>query len=249
MIDCQRIYAAFEAYLLRSGHPFRPQAALIDMDGVLYDSMPRHADAWMSMTSEIGMTCSREEFFLYEGMTGRATIKHLFRKYLEREATDAECETLYRRKTELFAANPHRPLMPGADMMLKALGAFNLKRILVTGSGQHTLLDALSKDYPGVFSTELMVTAADVRRGKPDPEPYQTGQQKGNIAPWESLAIENAPLGVESAFRAGCFTAAVATGPIPKESLREAGADLVFSTMQEFAMTLPMLLRTAQLQS
>ena len=72
--------------------------ALIDMDGVLYDSMPYHALAWQRMMSEQGIATDRDEFFLYEGMTGKATVDLIFRRELGRGATDEEAERLYRRK-------------------------------------------------------------------------------------------------------------------------------------------------------
>ena len=55
-----------------------PKAALIDMDGTLYDSMPNHTAAWYRMMSEQGIECQRDEFYLYEGATGAATINKLF---------------------------------------------------------------------------------------------------------------------------------------------------------------------------
>ena len=45
-------------------------AALIDMDGVLYDSMKWHTLAWKKMMESVGVECDRDEFYLYEGMTG-----------------------------------------------------------------------------------------------------------------------------------------------------------------------------------
>jgi len=39
-----------------------PKLAMIDMDGVLYDSMKYHTLAWKRMTDEIGLDCTREEF-------------------------------------------------------------------------------------------------------------------------------------------------------------------------------------------
>ena len=203
----------------------------------------------LQMTNEIGLHCNRNEFFLYEGMTGRATIQLLMRKYLGRDSTAEECERLYASKTALFAANAGRPLLPGATEMLKALGAFGLNRILVTGSGQASLIHSQTPDYPGVFGREAMVTAADVRHGKPDPEPYLMGLTKAGCEAWQAIVVENAPLGVEAGFRAGCFVCAVATGPIPQEALREAGADLVFASMPEFAAALPILIKTASLQA
>lgn len=93
------------------------------------------------------------------------------------------------------------------------------------------------------------MTAADVRHGKPDPEPYLMGLTKAGCEAWQAIVVENAPLGVEAGFRAGCFVCAVATGPIPQEALREAGADLVFASMPEFAAALPILIKTASLQA
>ena len=56
------------------------KAALIDMDGVLYDSMRNHTTAWYRMATEMGIGCCRDEFYLYEGMTGAATIDILFNR-------------------------------------------------------------------------------------------------------------------------------------------------------------------------
>ena len=46
-----------------------------------------------------------------------------------------------------------------------------LTMMLVTGSCQRSLLDRLEYNYPGIFKPELMVTAYDVKHGKPHPEP------------------------------------------------------------------------------
>lgn len=243
------IQQALDRYASGCGRRLDPHAALIDMDGVLYDSMPRHAEAWMRMTGEIGMECDPDEFFLYEGMTGKATIELLMRKYFHREATAGECARLYARKTELFSANPSRPVMAGAQNVLKALWAFGLARVLVTGSGQKTLIDALSQDFPGVFTPGMIVSAADVAHGKPSPEPYERGLAKAACEPWQALVVENAPLGVRSGHDAGCFVCAVATGPVPRGELFRAGADLVFGSMTELAGSLPVLLRTAETQA
>ena len=64
-----------------------PVAALIDMDGTLYDSMGHHADAWMKMVSGLGINMPRDEFFRYEGRTGASTINIIFNKAYGRDAT------------------------------------------------------------------------------------------------------------------------------------------------------------------
>lgn len=220
-----------EHFRLRTGNEAVPKAALLDMDGTLYDSMPRHAAAWIAMLDEIGIKSTEREILMDEGRTGRDTIRDLYRKYLHREATDDDCSRLYARKSELFAGMPPVELMPGAQKLVQNLLAHGLTTVLVTGSGQNTLLNRLEQDYPGAFPPERRVTAYDVKQGKPHPEPFLRGMQLAGVEPWQAIAFDNAPLGVESASRAGALTVGVVTGDIPVEALVEAGADIVYTSM------------------
>ena len=106
--------------------------------------------------------------------------------------------------------------------------------MVVTGSGQTSLLDRLNKNFPGIFQRELMVTAFDVKYGKPNPEPYLMALKKGGLQPNEAIVVENARLGVQAGVAAGIFTIAVNTGPLPDEALLGQGANLLFHSMQEF---------------
>jgi len=115
--------------------------------------------------------------------------------------------------------------------------------VLVTGSGQPSLLDRLDLDFPGIFTPATMVTAFDVVNGKPDPEPFLMGLKKGgHLKPNQAIVIENAPLGIEAAVAAGIFTIAVNTGPLPDKILKDAGASLVFDSMITLRAELPGLL-------
>lgn len=211
------------------------RAALIDMDGVLYDSMPGHTLAWKKMMEQIGVECTRDEFYLYEGMTGIATINLLFQRTFGHGCDEEKARSLYEIKSRYFRQWGPADLMPGADRMLAVLKAGGLKRVLVTGSAQKNLLDSIENDYPGIFENDMRVTANDVTKGKPDPEPYLKGAALAGIRPEKALVIENAPLGVRAGKAAGCFTIAVTTGPIPREAFEKENADLIFDSMQDFA--------------
>lgn len=217
--------------------------ALIDMDGVLYDSMPYHTLAWQQMMTEIGISTSREEFYLYEGMTGKATIDLIFQRELSRHASDEEASRLYRRKADLFVEMGRKERMHDADRMIRTLMEAGVGRVLVTGSAQNSLISRLNEDYPGAFSEDMRVTALDVKHGKPDPEPYLRGLDKAGVTADEAFVIENAPLGVRAGKNAGIFTIAVTTGPIPREAFEQEGADLIFPSMSAFADALPDLLK------
>ncbi|MDE6371554.1 MAG: HAD-IA family hydrolase [Duncaniella sp.] len=221
-----------------------PRAALIDMDGTLYDSMKNHTAAWYRLISEAGIPCTRDEFYLYEGRTGAATINLLVNRAWGRDATEQEKADMYHRKTLYFNELPPVEPMPGAADMLATLAGAGIQRVLVTGSGQNSLLSRLDIDFPGIFTPEMRVTSRDVTHGKPHPEPFIRAMQLAHVSPSQAIVIENAPLGVEAGDRAGAFTIGVTTGPIPVEEMERAGAAIVFLSMEEFAAALPTLLLT-----
>ncbi|MDE6478785.1 MAG: HAD-IA family hydrolase [Muribaculaceae bacterium] len=218
------------------------KAALIDMDGVLYDSMKYHTLAWKQMMEENGIECSRDEFYLYEGMTGAATIDLIWQREFGHPCDPDKRTALYDYKTKIFKRIGGNEPMPGADRMLRTLCDRGIKCVLVTGSGQASLIDNIRKDYPGVFDDGMMVTAHDVTKGKPDPEPYLRGLEKAGVDPDEAIVIENAPLGVRAGVAAGIRTMAVCTGPIPKKNFQDERAWGIFPSMDEFADMLPLAL-------
>ena len=210
------------------------KAVLFDMDGVLFNSMPYHSEAWHQVMKTHGLDLSREEAYMHEGRTGASTINIVFQRELGKEATQEEIESIYHEKSILFNSYPEAERMPGAWKVLQKIKSDGLIPMVVTGSGQHSLLDRLSHNFPGMFRRELMVTAFDVKYGKPHPEPYLMALQKGGLAPNEAIVVENAPMGVQAGAAAGIFTVAVNTGPIDGQVLLDAGANVLFPSMQDF---------------
>ena len=122
-----------------------------------------------------------------------------------------------------------------AQQVLEAVKQAALTIVVVTGSGQQSLLDRLNTNYPGFFTPELIVSSKDVKHGKPHPEPYLMALQRTGLHPWEAMVVENAPLGVRSASAAEIFTIAVNTGPLPESALLQEGADMLFPSMTALA--------------
>lgn len=219
---------ALQTYLSKAPFDrFDLNAVLFDMDGVLFDSMPRHAYAWCTTLHELGLAFTEEECYLHEGRTGSGTINIVFQRTYGRDATEEEVQRIYARKTALFESQSEAPIMPGALELLNQVKAAGLQRVLVTGSGQEALLTRLNRHFPGQFEVNKMVTAYDVKRGKPDPEPFLMGMKKAGAAPHQAIVVENAPLGIQAAKAAGLFTIAVNTGLLKDSHLWDAGADLV----------------------
>lgn len=210
------------------------KAVLFDMDGVLFNSMPNHAESWHRVMKRFGLGLSPEEAYMHEGRTGAATINIVSRRERGYDATVEEIKMIYQAKTEEFNKCPMAERMPGALEVLTKIKAAGLTPMVVTGSGQTSLLDRLNHNFPNIFQADLMVTAFDVKYGKPNPEPYLMALKKGGFKPNEALVIENAPLGVQAGVAAGIFTIAVNTGPLPNRVLLDEGADLLFHSMPDF---------------
>lgn len=219
------------------------KTALIDMDGVLYDSMKYHTIAWERLATELGIESTREEFYIYEGMTGAAIINLLFNRAFGKSVDADEAARLYSIKAKYFLEVGKVEAMPDADRMLNTLRDNGIGRVLVTGSAQASILERLEVDYSGIFDADKRVTTLDVTNGKPHPEPYLRGMEKAGCKAEECIVIENAPLGIQAGKAAGCFVIGITTGPIPKEKMIESGADLVFDSMTDFADALPELIQ------
>lgn len=229
------IQESIARYLQGSGHScVNLKAVLFDMDGVLFNSMPYHADAWHTVMERHGLHLSREEAFLHEGRTGAATVNIVYQRQFGRDATPEMIEEIYAEKSREFNKHPEPDRMDGAWELMQQVKACRLIPVLVTGSGQKSLLERLKHHYPDTFDRNHMVTAFDVKYGKPHPEPYLMGLQKACAAPYEAIVVENAPIGIQAGVAAGIFTIAVNTGPLDSQVLLDAGAHLLFPSMRAF---------------
>ncbi len=221
------------------------RAFLFDMDGVLYDSMPLHARAWIYAFKQVGIVYDDYNVYLHEGMTGDATIEEMYIKQLHSKPSKEECQRVYKMKAGYFEEIGPAREMPFVDLVLSYLKEQGLERFIVTGSGQQSLFMKLDNSFPGMFVRERMVTAFDVKKGKPDPEPYLMALQKGNLQPNQAIVVENAPMGVRAGVAAGVFTIAVNTGILKDEDLLQENPDMLYPSMQALYQDLPELISFA----
>ena len=144
----------------------------------------------------------------------------MFNREFGHGVTEEEVHRIYQLKTDYFNRMPKAKPMPGAAGFLDNIRRKGLIPVLVTGSGQTSLIDKLNHSYPGAFMPKYMVTAFDVKYGKPDPEPYLMGLKKAGAEPNQAIVIENAPLGVQAGV---------------DKVLIDAGADLFLNSMQQLS--------------
>ncbi|MBO7301243.1 MAG: HAD hydrolase-like protein [Bacteroidaceae bacterium] len=224
---------SIESYMQLRGHStMQLRAVLFDMDGVLFDSMPYHADAWSKVMTDAGFNFSREDVYMNEGRTGADTINTASLAQFGKPATQELIETLCKAKCDIFDTYPPTPRMQGAIELVQKVKACGLTPMIVTGSGTPALLDRVQSNFPGLFDEKHIISSFNVKRGKPFPDPYLLALEKGGFAPNEVIVVENAPLGVTAGVAAELFTVAANTGPLDAKVLTDAGANLVFPSIQ-----------------
>lgn len=213
------------------------KAYFFDMDGVLFDSMPNHAIAWEEVMKQHGFSFTVRDCYLNEGRTGESVIREAMWKANNRDATSEEIATIYAEKSAYFITLEQKAggtsTIPGVADVLRYVETCGDQIWVVTGSGMRSLLDNLNTVLPAVFSRDRMITAFDVVKGKPDPEPYLKAWERSGLNKEQCVVIENAPLGVRSGKAAGLKVFAVNTGVLSPEDLLQAGADKVFLSMKD----------------
>ena len=224
-------------YLLKHGFErFAPQAVLFDMDGVLYNSMPNHAVAWQQSMARFGIHMTAADSYATEGARGVDTIVKFVKEQQGRDISLDEAQRMYDVKADIFHHMPTAPVFPGVIGIMRKIKASGMGICIVTGSGQRPLLKRLTDDFGDFIDDRHIVSAYDVERGKPAPDPYLMGMRKtGCTEPWQAIVVENAPLGVAAGSAARCFTVGINSGPLPDEALSGNGADIVLPSMEVFA--------------
>ena len=148
---------------------------------------------------------------------------------------DEQAQKMYDVKTEIFHTMPTAQIFPGVKDIMQKIKNAGMQVGVVTGSGQRPLILRLLDDFGDFLDESHIVTAYDVKRGKPNPDPYLMGLQKaGNLKPWQGIVVENAPLGVRAGVAANIFTVAINSGPLPDEELSHQGCNLLYHKMTEF---------------
>ena len=192
-------------------------AVIFDVDGVLVQSMERHYESYQKAFDSIGLKIRRESVFDHEGRGSRDIIRQILGES-DVCVSPAEEEALNAAKQRAFASFGPMPMYPGAREMIEAFHDEGLKLALVTGTVRRNV-EAHFPDLVARFDS--IVTADDVTRTKPDPEPYLKAVQKIALPPERCVVVENAPLGIRAAKAAELRVVAI-TSTLPADRLRQA---------------------------
>jgi sugar-phosphatase len=215
--------------ILEIREPTRPMtvircaAMLFDMDGVLVDSTPAVARVWGIWARKHGFDPD-EVVHKAHGRPSIATIRELL-PHGEHEAEDREVERLEIEDiTDVVA-------LPGALDLLRAIP--EARWTIVTSASRR--LAEVRLRAAGLPVPKHLVTASDLHRGKPFPDPYLKGAEVLGVAPADCVVAEDAASGVRSGKSAGARVLALRTTSTEAELLA-AGADWMAEDLSELSL-------------
>ena len=182
------------------------QAFIFDFNGTLYQDTLMHLDAWRKFFQSRGVPFTDGLFYRY--MCGPPNSA-ILRRMLRPDLTDDEVDTLSEEKEALYRQVIRNDsslwaLTPGAEAMLDLLKARGVPCAIATGAARPNVdfyMDVLNIgrwfDYGHIFYAERRIP------GKPDPSIYRLAMEKLGFDPENTVVVEDALAGIQSAAGAG----------------------------------------------
>ena len=178
------------------------KAVLFDLDGVLVDAREWHYEALNKALEVFGFGITRDE---HDGFyNGLPTMRKLEKLSQEKNLPKSLHQLIYDLKQQHTRRALHGNTRPSFDkqLMLKRLKFDGIKLAVCSNSIRETvevmLQNAMLKDY-----FDLLLSNQDVGKNKPHPEIYLTAMERLGVKPEETIIVEDAPHGVESAKASG----------------------------------------------
>jgi beta-phosphoglucomutase len=184
-------------------YPFA--AVLFDLDGVLIHTSDVHPRLWDAFARARGYAPTAADLEASHGRTAEQTIRAWLGDR-DLAARVAEREALF---TEWLSTSPV-PAVPGAEAFVAALRAAGVPRAVATSAVPANAQRALARiGLQDAF--DAVVTAVDVLRGKPDPEPYLKAAAALGADPARCVVVEDSVSGLRAAKAAGARCLALST--------------------------------------
>ncbi|RAP35699.1 beta-phosphoglucomutase [Legionella quinlivanii] len=184
-------------------------AIIFDFDGVIFDSEFLHYQACCHALKPLGTPLSYEEYVEhYLGFVDKEMFPRLIHNK-NHKLSAQEIDDLIDKKvaayTQLIQTHNELPLIADFEAFLFNVISRVNQLAICSGSSRAEISAVLSKVNEGrllqYFHT--IVTADDVKTGKPSPEGYLLTASKLNISPERCLVFEDTPHGIDAAKNAG----------------------------------------------
>ena len=204
---------------------------LWDLDGTLVDSAGHHWIAWHDTLAAFGRSVTPGDFTNSFGKRNDEILHELFGHGIEAEWIERVSEAkeqAYRRRLRAQGLE----LLPGALAWLERLRGAGWRQALASSAPRPNIDAVFESIAPLGRYLDMVVSADEVGRGKPDPAIFLEAARRLSLPPGRCIVVEDAPAGLEGARRAGMRAIGVLSEHHPRleadvvvPSLEALGAD------------------------
>lgn len=184
--------------------PDTPVAVFFDMDGLLVDTEPYWLEAERELMAEFDVIWRETDQLFCLGGPMEKVGRYMSELADGRQEPEWFSKELIDRMADKFRKVS---LMPGIAALLAEISEFNLPSALVSASPRRLVDSVLLSVESHPFT--LSISADDVERGKPHPDPYLKAANLLQVDISNSLIIEDSPTGVAAARSSGAWVIAV----------------------------------------
>jgi HAD superfamily hydrolase (TIGR01509 family) len=174
-------------------------AILFDMDGTLVDSEPLWLEAEREVMESVGSSWSAQDQLSCLGGPRERT-----EKIMQEKSNNVKPYGFFGDQLDILMLKKlekQLQIVPNAIDLINQCRSFGLKIALVTASGG-TLMRTVLTHFPADFF-DITISADDVSKSKPDPEPYLLAADRLNVRIEDCLVVEDSITGVTSGLNSG----------------------------------------------
>lgn len=177
------------------------KAVLFDMDGLIFDTESIYKQSWQYAATEQGLTITDDFYQQFIGVQDPECERILSEHF--QDAIDMPRYKAVRDEHFHNLRNQGIALKPGFDVLFYAIKQHGLLTAIVTSSHLPEVKHNFSgSEYLAQF--DLVITAEDVERGKPNPDCYQMAYRHLGVDAKQCLVLEDSNNGIKAALAAKC---------------------------------------------
>ncbi len=201
------------------------KAALLDVDGTLFDTERLFMMGWKRAGEEMGYPLTEEQLITFHGR-GQIRNGEAFREWFGEDADYWGTRALRQKYVNEYIAEHGVPLKPGLFPFLNYLKQQNLKIVLATGTVR-------CEAYPRWVSSGIIeyidasICGDEVEKNKPDPDIFLKAAALADADPSECIVFEDSDNGLRASKSAGCYTVMVPDMDPVTEELKASIVDQV----------------------
>lgn len=183
-----------------------PAACLFDLDGLLLDTEPCHAQAWRDAALHFGLRLAHSQLLSLRGRRRLDCVAQV-QQWLEEagQAAPSAADLLAVQQPIARRLLPDAPAMVGAPQLIERCAALRLPMALVTSSSSEAVAFKAA-GHPWLERIGLRVHGDDpeLPAGKPAPDPFLLAAERLGVPAEACWAFEDSPAGARAAGQAGC---------------------------------------------